>query len=257
MAMQERDGRAVVGYIRVSTEEQAQSGFGLGVQEERVRAYGQALGLPLTEVIADDGYSGGTLERPGLQGLLERMRSGDVGTVVIAKLDRLSRSLRNLLNLYAEDFETYGVALVSVAEQFDTSSPTGRLFFQIVGSFAEYERNVITDRTSGGRKAKAKTGGYAGGRPAFGYRAARGDHALLVDDDEAATVRRVFELHGQGASLRSIARTLNGEERTTAQGAMWTAVQVSRVLQRQALYEGRYTYSGIEAEEGKQDAILS
>lgn len=67
MAMQGRNGRAVVGYIRVSTEEQAQSGFGLGVQEERLRAYAQALGLPLTEVVTDDGYSGGTLERPGLQ----------------------------------------------------------------------------------------------------------------------------------------------------------------------------------------------
>lgn len=256
MAMQARDGRAVVGYLRVSTEEQAESGFGLQAQEAKVRSYAAALGLPLSEIITDDGYSGGTLDRPALQALLTRMAAGEVGTVVIARLDRLSRSLRNLLNLYGDAFDTHKVALVSVGEQFDTSTASGRLFFQMVGSFAEFERATITERTSGGRKQKATKGGYAGGRPAFGYRAAGAAHGLEIDAGAAETVRHIFELEAEGVSRRGIAYRLNDEGRKTAQGAMWTAVQVGRVLERRALYEGKYAYADVTTDKGAQEPIL-
>lgn len=256
MAMLRDDGRAVVGYVRVSTEEQAQTGFGLDVQETRVRAYCEALGRPLAAVVRDDGWSGATLDRPGLQALLGRMRAGEVGCVVIAKLDRLSRSLRNLLNLYAEEFEAAGVALVSVAEQFDTSTASGRLFFQVVGSFAEFERNVITERTSGGRKEKARKGGYAGGRAPLGYTATRGARRLSVDDEGAAAVRRTFDLAAEGGSRRSIAERLNAEGYRTAEGREFTHVQVGRILARRDVYEGAYRYGDVEAERGEQPAIL-
>lgn len=248
--------RPVVGYLRVSTDEQAQHGFGLDAQESKVRAYCEALGKPLSEIVRDDGYSGGTLDRPGLQALLERIRAGEVGTVVVAKLDRLSRSLADLLMLHRDEFETHGTALVSVAEQFDTSTASGKLFFQIVGGFAEFERNVITERTSGGRKEKARQGGYAGGGAPFGYVAQRGSRVLYLDEQAAEAVRRTFELRDQGLTQREIAERLNAEGFRTAEGKEFRNVQVMRILRRRDLYAGAYRYADIEAEQGAQPAIL-
>lgn len=247
---------AVVGYLRVSSDEQAQHGFGLRAQEAKVRAYCEALGKPLSEIVCDDGWSGGSLDRPGLQVLLERIRAGEVGAVVVAKLDRLSRSLADLLTLHRDVFEQHGAALVSVAEQFDTSTASGKLFFQIVGGFAEFERNVITERTSGGRREKARKGGYAGGGAPFGYAAQRGSHVLYLDERAAEAVRRVFELRDEGLTQREIAERLNAEGFKTAQGKEFRNVQVMRILRRRDLYEGRYTYAGVEADKGEQPGIL-
>lgn len=249
--------RAVVGYCRVSTDEQAELGYGLAAQEERIRHYAAAMGIELADVIRDDGYSGATLDRPGLQQLLARIDAGEIGTVIVAKLDRLSRSLRDLLNLYDACFEARGVALVSVAEQFDTSTAAGRLFFQLVGSFAEFERRQIAERTASGRRVKASRGGYAGGGAPIGYRAERGSKVLHLDEAKAATVRRVFELAGQGYSCRQIAALLNAEGHTTAAGAPFTHVQVARILRRRILYAGGYAYAGVVAERGQHAAILA
>lgn len=250
-------GRLTVGYARVSTDEQAEHGFGIRAQVARLQGWAQAMDRPFDRIVKDDGYSGGTLERPGLQELLGLIRSGQVETVVVAKLDRLSRSLKNLLVLFADEFEANGTALVSVSEAFDTSSPSGRLFFQMIGSFAEFERNVITERTSGGRKQKAQRGGYSGGAPALGYSAARGSKVLALDEQGAAAVRRIFQLHDEdGMDTPAIAARLNAEGYKTARGAEFTKVQVWRTLKRRALYEGRYTYAGVEAAKGEQAAIL-
>lgn len=253
---QEQPQRVYIGYCRVSTDEQAENGHGLDAQEARVRAYARAIGWELMDVIKDDGYSGASMNRPGLQQLLGMVRTGQVAGVVVAKLDRVSRSLRDMLNLYAECFEASNTALVSVTEQFDTSTPAGRLFFQLVGSFAEFERNVITERTSGGRKSKAAKGGYAGGGAPIGYRAVRGSKVLTLDAEKVATVRRVFELDAQDLSCRQIALALNQEGHRTAKGTEFTHVQVSRILKRRALYAGGYSYAGVEAEQGQHTAIL-
>ena len=248
--------RAVVGYARVSTEEQAQDGYGLAAQETRLRAYAEALGLTLADIITDDGFSGGKLDRPGLTALRARIESGEVGTVIIAKIDRLSRNLRDLLNLYADEFEAHNVALVSVAEQFDTSTPAGRLFFQMVGSFAEFERSIITDRLSGGRKQKATKGGYAGGRAPLGYSATKGSKALAVDEEGAAAVRRLFVLADEGLSNAAIADRLNAEGFKTAEGAQFHAMQVWRAVKRRNTYQGGYTFAGVHTEDGAHAAIL-
>lgn len=162
--------RMAIGYTRISTDEQIASGYGLDAQAQKKRAYATAIGIDLAEVVVDDAYSRAYLDRPGLTALLDRLRAGEISTVIIAKLDRLSRSLRNLLNLHGDEFAKNSVALVSVTEQFDASTPSGRLFFQMVGLFAEFERNVITERTSDGRKEKARKGCYGGRKAPAGYR---------------------------------------------------------------------------------------
>lgn len=245
------------GYVRVSTDEQAEQGYGIQTQTARIESYAQALGLDLGEIITDDGYSGATLERPGLEKLLQKVEAGDVEGVIIFKLDRLSRSLRNLLNIYSESFERYNVALISVSEQFDTSSASGRMFFQMLGSFSEFERAVITERMTEGRRQKAKKGGYAGGRPPIGYQA--GDHtkALEIESEGAKTVRMILQLKEEQPSLtlQELANTINNRGRRTAQGKRFHSMQIKRILDRKAFYGGVYSYAGITSE-GQYHAIV-
>ena len=124
-----------VAYIRCSSEEQVDSGLGLEAQKARITAYCVATDRTLDEVYEDAGFSGKSLERPAMERLLSAMRSGDVGSIVMLRLDRLSRSLGDICALIKECNERE-VGLVSVAESFDTKSPAGRCFMQVLGSFA-------------------------------------------------------------------------------------------------------------------------
>jgi len=125
-------------------------------------------------------------------------------------------------------------------------------------SFAEFERSLITSRLSSGRKTKARQGGYAGGMTPIGYRAERGDKTLILDDEKATTVKRVFELKAimPDASLEKIAGILNAQGHTTKEGKPFYPMQVKRILDRKAFYEGIYRYSGVEAE-GQHKAIIA
>lgn len=256
MALARLEGRCALGYARAAAEEQTVRGHDIATQTERIRGYAKALGLPLAHVVADDADAGLSADRPGLRELLERIRGGEVGVVVVARLDRLSQSLRQLLDLYLDEFEPRGVALVSVAEQFDTTTAPGRLFFEVVGSFAEFERGLSARRATDGRREKARRGGYAGGGAPLGYRAFRGTGVLVVDEEGAATVRRVFALEAEGLSRRAIAERLNAEGRRTAEGKAFTHVQVGRVLDRRAFYAGEYEYAGVASRKGDHEPIL-
>jgi DNA invertase Pin-like site-specific DNA recombinase len=114
------------------------------------------------------GASGGTVERDGLQALLTALRDGAHDALVVYKADQLSRSLRDLLNLIDDVLKPEGAAFVSVTEQFDTTTAQGRLFIQMVGSLAEFERNIITERLTKGRRSKPLQGGDAAGEILFG-----------------------------------------------------------------------------------------
>lgn len=135
-----------VGYIRVSNEGQADQGISLGAQEERVRAMTTVQGAKLLDLIVDGGESATTLTRPGVQRLLSMVASGMVQSVIVAKLDRLTRSVRYLCRLL-ELLEKHNVALVSVAESLDTRSSAGRLVITIMGAVSQWERETIAERT--------------------------------------------------------------------------------------------------------------
>ena len=242
-------------YIRVSTDEQAESGYSLQLQRERIAAQIAAKGWELYNTYEDGGQSGGKLERPALQEMLSDIDAGNVQAVVIYKLDRLSRKQRDTMYLIEDVFLKQNIELVSISESLDTSSPTGRAMIGMLSVFAQLERDTITERLSGGRKQKAKAGGYAGGNSAIGYTTERGKKTLFADDSKADTVRRVFELNGAGFKLQQIADRLNEEGHTTKQGAQFSPTQVMRILNRRELYEGLYTYSGITAD-GQHAAII-
>src|ERR1043166_5229156 len=136
-----------IGYARVSTDRQAEKGVSLDAQKSRIEAMAVVQERTLAEVIVDGGESAKNLNRPGLQRLLSLVQAGKVQAVIVAKLDRLTRSVKDLCSLL-ELFEKKGVALISVAESLDTSTAAGRLVITIMGAVSQWEREAIGDRKS-------------------------------------------------------------------------------------------------------------
>jgi DNA invertase Pin-like site-specific DNA recombinase len=243
-------------YVRVSTEAQAgPERYGLDTQRSDIEAFTVAGGYEVVTWYTDAGISGGTLERPGIIALMDAAAHRDFDVVIVSKLDRLSRDLMGSLWIRKELLR-YGCQVLSVSEPFDENDAAGRLFMQIVCAFAEFEKNRITQRLSGGRKQKAQRGGYSGGRAPLGYTATRGQKVLTVEPAGAAAVQRVYALRSEGLSMGRIAAALNQEGFTTAEGGQFHDMTVKRVLDREPLYSGRYEYAGVTAAQGQQTRIL-
>lgn len=246
------------GYIRVSTDGQVgEDRFGLSAQREQIETFARQQGFEIVKWYDDEGISGATLSREGLQQLLSDSEQDMFTAVIVAKMDRLARDL--MAQLWIEkELLRHNVEIVSAAEPFRGQDPANVLFRQIIGSFAQFEKARIAERLMGGRKQKAKQGGYSGGGAAIGYKSVRGQKTLLVDMDKAAAVKRVFELRDQNplCSLQAIAELINSEGYTTAQGKEFSKVQVKRILDRRALYSGGYEYGGVCAGQGQQQAII-
>lgn len=243
-------------YIRVSTEGQAGADkYGLEAQKADIRAYAQANGFEITAWYKDNGKSGALLhEREGLQELLSAAKAGQVKTVIIAKMDRLARDL--FIQLFCEkELKVAGCEIISACEPVNGKDPMQTAFRQLMGTFAELEKALIASRLAGGRKQKAQAGGYAGGRPAIGYKVNPGTRRLEIDQEKAPAIKRAFELRLEGYRLQQIADRLNSEGFTTARGAGFKPNTVKRILDRK-LYAGRYEYAGIEAQ-GKHQAIIN
>lgn len=244
-------------YLRVSTDNQAmEDSYGLPAQEEAILAYARNQGIEVVAFFVDDGHSGATLDRPGLQQMLKESSLKKFDVVLVAKMDRIARDLYYSLFIEKE-LLINGIEIVSVSEPVSGNDPMNTAFRQLMGVFAQLEKDMITMRMSSGRKQKASQGGYSGGRAAFGYCAKRGTKKLRVDSCKARAVKRTFELRAKhpGWSLRQLAEHLNEEGHTTAQGKEFRPMQVKRILDREEFYNGQYSYGDIEAK-GKHKAIL-
>lgn len=204
----------LIGYIRVSTEGQ-RDGFGLQIQEDRIREYAKRENLSLLNVFRDEGVSGSLKDRPALLRLLEyadEHKKMNIGLVFL-RLDRLSRSLVVSEQLLA-DFQNRGLTVISIEEpDLLSSDPTRKLFRQFKGMMAEYEKEMIVARMSAGRLKKVEDGkGYAGGRVAFGFRANGSDYVPVPEELEA--VREIYRLrrkppNGKRMGYQRIAKFLN------------------------------------------------
>src|ERR1700674_3106194 len=157
-----------VGYVRVSTDKQAERGISLEAQAERIRAMALVQDAELSEIIVESGESAKSLNRPAMARLLAMMGGGAVKAVIVAKLDRLTRSVKDLCELL-ERFEKRGVALVSVAESLDTGSAAGRLVLNIMAAVSQWEREAIGERTRDAMRHKRNQGERVG-NIAFGCR---------------------------------------------------------------------------------------
>ena len=238
-------------YIRVSTTEQAEEGYGLETQLEQCEAMAKVKRWTVTDVYSDDGISGTRAEsgRPGLAALTEAIASHEVDAVIVASLDRLGRSTRLVLRI-VDSMDSQGVNLVSCKESLDTSTPSGRFVLRMFASLAELERDTIVERTTAGRDARGRVDGERGGRVPMGYRRVFDEkgHAagLLVDDDEADIVREIFAWRASGDTLRAIAAKLNDAGIVTRRGSQWHASSVKAVLDNGDKYAGGYRWQSDE-----------
>lgn len=253
------NGRLIVAYIRVSTDGQEEGGNGLDVQRQHIVAYATANGLTVDEWFQDV-ESGAKEERPGLQEVRRRVSEGEVGTVLVYRLDRLARDLLLAEGLYRELSKLARV--ISVSESFGEGF-TGNLMRQIVAAFAEYERAVIASRLKGGRRESArKNGTFSGGHSVLGYRPVGrrgepGKGVLQVVPREAEAVRIIFTMREEGATLQAIADRLNGEGFVTVRGSEFVPKQVHEVLKREPFYRSEGVLArSYEADRGAHEPIL-
>ena len=188
-----------VAYCRVSTTEQAEEGFSIDGQADKLRQYALLHDLGEVTVISDPGLSGKNMARPGLQRLLAMVDAGHVGHVLIWRLDRLSRNLGDLIEL-ADHLGSHDVGLHSFTEKLDLSSATGRMFYNVLGSFAQFYREQLAENVTMGLHQAIRQGRWVN-RPPKGYDL---DHGVLVANHDADTVRRVFRLRGEAMSNREI-----------------------------------------------------
>ena len=214
-----------IGYVRVSTEEQAKSGLGLEAQIAKIKAYAELFDIELTEIIMDEGVSGKTLERDGLQKAIKMLKERKAEGMVIAKLDRLTRNVADLGTLVSTVFDK--AELYSVSEQINTKNAAGRLVLNVLVSVAQWERETICERTKDALQAKKARGEKTGGNTPFGFDEVNGK--LIRNEEEQSIINEIKNLKNKGLSLRKIAGILNEKGIVTKNGKEWTAAQIQRI----------------------------
>ncbi|MDG2127321.1 MAG: recombinase family protein [Fuerstiella sp.] len=211
----------------------------------------------------DGGFTGGDMDRPALQRLMSNIKEGKIDCVVVYKVDRLSRSLLDFSRIL-ETFDQHNVAFVSVTQQFNTANSMGRLMLNVLLSFAQFEREIISERTRDKIAAARRKGKWVGGMPVLGYDVDPRGSKLVVNDDEAVRVRTIFDLYLQHQSLITVIRELDnrgwvskrwvtkkGVERG---GKTFTKTSLHKVLTN-VTYRGKVRYKD-EVHEGEHEAIV-
>ena len=228
-----------VAYCRVSTEEQAAEGFSIEGQADKLRIYASLRDLGGVSVISDPGRSGKDMKRPGLQQLLAAVEAGHVSHVLVWRLDRLSRNLSDLI-LLADLLEDHGVALHSLQENLDLSSASGRMFYNILGTFAQFFREQLAENVKMGNERAIREGKWLN-RSKTGYSRIDGE---LIPNDDAPRVQEIFRLRAQGRSHREIENA--------------TGIKFSTVgsILRSRIYLGEVFYNG-EWSPGRHEPIVS
>jgi site-specific DNA recombinase len=211
-----------VGYVRVSTEDQARDGVSLSAQRAKLEAYCLVKDWTLAKVIRDEGFSAKHLKRPGLEELLALVSSRQVEAVIVYKLDRLTRSVSDLDKLIKR-FERYDVALVSLQESLDATTATGRLMMNLLASVSQWEREVIGERTS----------------DALQHLKAQGQRYCHTVYDNPEGIALMHRLRAEGYSYARIAEHFNTVGIPTAQGRPWQAMVVWGIVKRTQPKAGR------------------
>lgn len=238
-------------YIRVSTQEQAQEGYSVGEQKERLIAFCKAHDWLIADIYVDGGYSGSNINRPGIQKLISETNRFDF--VLVYKLDRLSRSQRDTLYLIEEVFLPNGVDFISMQESFDTSTPFGKAMIGLLAVFAQLEREQIKERTRMGRLARAKAGLYhGGGLIPLGYDYVDGH--LVINPYEAKQVQKIFEWYLSGASLSTIAQNLHDEGYTNRNNNYNSWSRIRYILGNET-YIGRIHFEDVLVEHAHEPIV--
>lgn len=241
-------------YIRVSTEHQAEEGFSLDAQLERLRAFCTSQDWSVASVYTDNGFSAKDTQRPELQRMLSDVRANKIDVVLVYKLDRLTRSVLDLYELLNE-FTRYNVGFRSATETYDTTTAVGRLFITLVASLAQWERETIAERTKMGQIEMTKQGKWSGGHTPFGYNYT--DGKLIVNELHAVVVREIYRRYTTGEGTVKILQWLNDPKGPqAAPHNRWTQNALKYVL-RNPLYAGfvRYGYRNLGGKRQKNPVI--
>jgi len=232
-------------YVRVSTEEQAQEGYSIRAQTEKLKSYALLKDWEIFDLYADEGISGKNLvDRPAVNRMIDDIKSGKVNNVLVFKVDRLTRSTRNLVDLI-DLFEEHNCAFNSLTESIDTGTPSGRMFLKIIGIFAEFERENISERSRLGRERKVKEGyTIASFSLSYGYVKEKGQKIQTIQPEEARIVKEIFSMYmDENMSMCGIARTLNDRKIKTKRNAIAWDTTTIKLLLTNPTYIGKVRYS--------------
>lgn len=222
-------------YTRISKDEKVTRGMSLADQEARLRSYCESRNgedpWSVVELYQDNGQSGKTLDRPAFQHLRDDAKAKRFGAVAIIKLDRLTRSVRDLGTLI-EEFGKGKIELVSLSESIDTSSAAGRFVLNLLGSVAQWEREAISERTTSALRFRRDAGKAYSGETPWGFARVDTSQAKLLKplERELAVVRRIYALRQDGLTLRAIATVLNTDRIRTKKGRKWAPEQIRYML---------------------------
>ncbi|MFH1640857.1 MAG: recombinase family protein, partial [Candidatus Omnitrophota bacterium] len=255
-------------YCRKSVEERAEETFGsIENQHESILSFIASHKhegwVPLAERYDDNGFTGSNTNRPSLQRVINDIKEGKVNMVIVYKLDRLSRSLVDFVQLL-KFFEEHDVAFASITQPIDTSTSTGKLMLHILSSFAEFERELISERTRDKMAAARKRGQWLGGRPPLGYDIAKDSKKLVVNQEDAKLIREIFSLYLKGNSLLKVAQIINEKgfrtKRATSKdgktfGGIKFGITHIRLIITNVLYLGKVCYAD-QIYDGQQEAII-
>jgi len=255
-------------YCRKSIEERADETFGsIENQHESILSFISSHKhegwIPLAERYDDNGFTGSNTNRPSLQRLFNDIKEGKVNMVIVYKLDRISRSLVDFVQIL-KFFEEHEVAFASITQPIDTSTSTGKLMLHILSSFAEFERELISERTRDKMAAARKRGQWLGGRPPLGYDVAKDSKKLVVNQEDAKLIREIFTLYLKGNSLLKVAQIINDNgfrtKRATSKaertfGGIKFGITHIRLIITNILYLGKVCYAD-QIYDGQQEAII-
>jgi len=225
-----------IGYIRVSTQEQAREGVSLEAQEDKIRKYADLHNLNLTEVIRDEGKSGKDLNREGVQKVISLCEKRKVNHLIVYKMDRLTRKTLDLLTLFENVFKPNDVQFHSITERVDTSTAQGKFFLTIIGAMSQMERDLISERTREALQYKISQGENVGSPP-LGFLAE--DKKLSEIEGEIEIINYIKKLKRKKLSLRQIVNKLNKQEIPTKRGGRWYAGTVNYILNNSKYKEKR------------------
>lgn len=230
-------------YVRRSTDDEHQP-YSIEAQDERLNNY--VASQPGWHIISrfPDDASGATTERDGLQRALQAARDGLIDVLLVYRVDRFSRNLSDMVTLL-DELEQSNVVFRSATEPFDTSTPMGRMLVQMLGMFAQFERDTIIDRVINGMERKAAKGLWKGGRRPFGYNPDQAAHKLVPHPHESTVVRLIFQLYTRDRlGSTTIARLINERGHRNTNGGTWSAYHILRILANR-IYLGELTFRDI------------
>lgn len=238
-----------IGYVRVSTQEQAETGYSIDNQKFDIKKYCDFKGFELIDIFEDDGISGATIEeRPSILAALRYIKENKVDYLIVWKLSRLSRKISDVAQI-SEFLKTNDTKFISIQDGIDTGTPMGEYFLILAGIFAQMERENLIVQVKGGMAEKARSGEFTGGAPNLGYDVI--DKKLIINEEEAQIVRIIYNEYIKGNGFGAIVDILKGKDYKTKKGKDFSTNSVKDIL-KNPVYKGFIRW-GYRVDWGKKD----